>query len=708
MSRFGPEQLRDRFADLFVDSLGKSELDSVQHNRKIIIGFALFFAPTEIIIGLMLFIMGNTHSESQETSFLAACTLLVDGIVNICAWNHVRLQRRSSSLVQSCVHFCGTSVIFGLFIMFPQGSFTAYFLLVLWMTHLAALHKFIATVLFAIAALGMTLIAHTEVMQGAERTFMTPNFDSTKIPLGYRVTLEAMVLSGNLLFVMLLGFVTQRGKKTTRIALKSLDFSIDILYKLVERYDTATARVALEQYRAELLSTSGVNNVNESELRLVQLFDAMICRLDEFRPHLPPFMFTTQTNNNNNNNNNNQTTMTIDSNITASGGAAVATSPPRTQSMNTMHATLSMTSSLPPFPSSSLPSPQQGFTNTFTTTNYNNINNNSGTEISYCMFNIHDALETALSAPGGPTNITCEIEEVVETLFRNAEITVASIHTFVGDVLHVSWNATQRVKQHEIKASRFVHLSRQVGFGAVHTSNARVQLTGQQHQQNHSHRAFLIHADWFDTVCRALRFAQNVRSSVITASTAEAARWRFDLRAVHCFSTESVLTSCSPGTGLASSIERRKYVTTLQQQQQHSSPVMTMESTSSSNSLSQRLVYEISSEKPDFAAGSISSPSMEPIQTSEAAATLSFSADTPMSMMNASDIEQSTNSERFRDEMLGINQAVTSAVRALFDNENYSAAREALKRVPKEYFMSFPTIGLVKRWAQEDELCRPL
>jgi hypothetical protein len=66
------------------------------------------------------------------------------------------------------------------------------------------------------------------------------------------------------------------------------------------------------------------------------------------------------------------------------------------------------------------------------------------------------ALEFAVDAALSPSTKDAAVTSFVDSVHEWAALTSGSLHSFVGDVLQVSWNATHNVAQPEAKAARFL------------------------------------------------------------------------------------------------------------------------------------------------------------------------------------------------------------------------------------------------------------
>ena len=127
---------------------------------------------------------------------------------------------------------------------------------------------------------------------------------------------------------------------------------------------------------------------------------------------------------------------------------------------------------------------------------------------------------------------------LVNNIYSIAQATKASIHTVVGDTAVLSWNATHRVPQPEVKAIKFLHQVRHEAqelisdgiklsaacFSGLATSTSHVTSTKQQ--------ALLVQADWMPALDATLRRAKELNTVLINESLSVAAS--------HCYETLAV------------------------------------------------------------------------------------------------------------------------------------------------------------------------
>jgi hypothetical protein len=113
-----------------------------------------------------------------------------------------------------------------------------------------------------------------------------------------------------------------------------------------------------------------------------------------------------------------------------------------------------------------------------------------------------------------------------------------SLHSFVGDTLQVSWNATHSVAQPEAKAARFMakvvtanadpHTASEVAiYGAAFTGRATCEFSGTGRVQ-----ALTISMPWRDTLRRCAAFAVTHKTVVVDGATAHASAFAVETRGI--------------------------------------------------------------------------------------------------------------------------------------------------------------------------------
>jgi hypothetical protein len=127
------------------------------------------------------------------------------------------------------------------------------------------------------------------------------------------------------------------------------------------------------------------------------------------------------------------------------------------------------------------------------------------------------------------------VTNFVDRVHEWAAVTSASLHSFVGDTLHVSWNATHKVVQPEAKAARF--MARVVAAngegtgvaatGAASTGKAACQFSGSGRVQ-----ALTISMPWQRAQRQAVTFAAHHNTVVMDAVTAKNAAFSVESRGV--------------------------------------------------------------------------------------------------------------------------------------------------------------------------------
>ena len=125
---------------------------------------------------------------------------------------------------------------------------------------------------------------------------------------------------------------------------------------------------------------------------------------------------------------------------------------------------------------------------------------------------------------------------VVDVIYRQAAATKAAVHSLVGDVVHLSWNATQRVPQPEAKASRFLAIVRKelaestggIIPGAVCSGHAISCLLASSTKQ----QAVVIHASWMGRLNAMLALAKENKCLLADANTQLVAHFTVEFLAI--------------------------------------------------------------------------------------------------------------------------------------------------------------------------------
>jgi hypothetical protein len=136
---------------------------------------------------------------------------------------------------------------------------------------------------------------------------------------------------------------------------------------------------------------------------------------------------------------------------------------------------------------------------------------------------------------------------LIDAVYESAATYQGSIHSLLGDTLTVSWNATRRVAQSELKATRFLYKVQRTmaekGLavcGAACTGSAACESV----QSNTGQQAFLVHCRWRDALQVLASLAARCHSVLIDEATNAVAHYDFDTRAV------DQLSYVSPTNGL--------------------------------------------------------------------------------------------------------------------------------------------------------------
>jgi hypothetical protein len=124
---------------------------------------------------------------------------------------------------------------------------------------------------------------------------------------------------------------------------------------------------------------------------------------------------------------------------------------------------------------------------------------------------------------------------MVDQIYQQAASCHGSIHSLLGDTLTVTWNATRRVAQGELKATRFLHRVQTAmkehgvaACGAAFTGSAACESV----QSSTGQQAFLVHCPWRDALRLLSSLAARTQHVLIDEATNAVAHYDFDSQAV--------------------------------------------------------------------------------------------------------------------------------------------------------------------------------
>jgi hypothetical protein len=151
----------------------------------------------------------------------------------------------------------------------------------------------------------------------------------------------------------------------------------------------------------------------------------------------------------------------------------------------------------------------------------------ASTNITYGMFDIKAMLEPE-------DDYIDPFNAFVSRVHNVAALTVGSLHTFIGDTVHVTWNATgRRVHQHEVKAVWFMCWLRvDSGDSRVTLSGAVCTGPGLHHMAGGTRLVPLLHVEWRDRLRALYTLASEHGANVMCPDTHELAKMHVDTRMV--------------------------------------------------------------------------------------------------------------------------------------------------------------------------------
>ena len=155
--------------------------------------------------------------------------------------------------------------------------------------------------------------------------------------------------------------------------------------------------------------------------------------------------------------------------------------------------------------------------------------------VTFALVDITKALRRVEAVAGTGGSSDAYVSEIVDRIYSLAESMKGSVHSFLGDGVQLTWNATRRVVQHEAKAVRFLVRIGSDMSGAAHTGFARCQLAGTRQQ------SIVLQERWQPIVRTAFVLACRFGTNLVTGSTFEtSAQVQFEARCVMCLVDDAV------------------------------------------------------------------------------------------------------------------------------------------------------------------------
>jgi hypothetical protein len=263
--------------------------------------------------------------------------------------------------------------------------------------------------------------------------------------------------------------------------------------ELLRNYDTAGVSHLLEEY-AELPG---------ADPALIASYTALVDNLNQYRPHIPNWMVGAHTEDNrsqiDDDTGSQRSTQSTRSHLSAqSNQSAVSTGAPR----------------------EAVPGVADGF-------NVTAAPKNVTVAFGIVDFQVADVLSTAARGTA--------VSAFSDTVHRLAAATHCAVHSFVGDTVQLSWNATLRAVQPEVKAARFLCDLKAALAGNHDISVAAAAMHGKATTQfagTGAVQAVAISLPWRSTLRTLMAFAIKHRTCVVHHKTASVASHTCAFRAV--------------------------------------------------------------------------------------------------------------------------------------------------------------------------------
>ena len=123
----------------------------------------------------------------------------------------------------------------------------------------------------------------------------------------------------------------------------------------------------------------------------------------------------------------------------------------------------------------------------------------------------------------------------VDRVHAVAQETFGSVHSFIADTVHLTWNAGRNACQHETKAAAFLcRLRENVGDPSVTVSGVAATGTGRYQTAGGALQAVLVRVDWLPLLRTLHTIAKTHGALLLDQETNETAKFHMKTQCVDC------------------------------------------------------------------------------------------------------------------------------------------------------------------------------
>eukprot|EP00759_Apiculatamorpha_spiralis_P034210 PhF_6_TR35370/c1_g2_i4/m.51372 len=432
--------------------------------RKFTLSGIVVLCPFGFIGGVYSVIIGTTNTQIALT--LNGVIWMIAAIVYTFLYAYVRIHKEFPSWMADIVISTFATLIFVGYLSIDHQSF---------MTTITAINVF-AIMLQTRNLRGHVILNVFMFLVWAYNTSIVPVASAPPLLLPiFTKDIEglAFIFSGIgiMIYLMVMGGVHFQHKacmKAIRRANAARDMCATVTQRLI-RYDTDSAKECLEEFR--------VNGLDDMEPETFGALVNLVGNLEKYRPHLPSYVLvTSESSDEDGGGDGHQGLKSPTSSILS--GEFVRRPSHRSLNLGSMEEIREIT------------------TSEITTAS------NNGTTPVVIEIQLKEITKIALTAQWVAKYVDQAEYQRAMNRFVNrihvlAQPTHATIHTFVGDTVHVSWNTSRRTVQHQSKAALFLAwLQKDSGdenlrsYGAVSTGPARSFYAGDRHSM------LLVQTEW--------------------------------------------------------------------------------------------------------------------------------------------------------------------------------------------------------------------
>ena len=113
----------------------------------------------------------------------------------------------------------------------------------------------------------------------------------------------------------------------------------------------------------------------------------------------------------------------------------------------------------------------------------------------------------------------------VDRVHAVARETFGSVHSFIADAVHLTWNAGRKATQHETKGAAFLcRLQENVGDPSVHISGVVASGMGRYQMAGGALQAVLVRIDWLPLL-HTLHMIAMAHGALLLNEKANATAW---------------------------------------------------------------------------------------------------------------------------------------------------------------------------------------